>query len=106
MHLLCVDDAGTICPLHKITQNYFVLAGPIIPEEEWHHLKDVFFEIREKFKIQGEIKWRFFGQRPGREDKENNLSHLSILDRDKLRKELLEALVANKSIKIITVILH
>lgn len=106
MHLLCIDDSGTICPAHKITQDYFVLAGPIIPEEEWHNLKDIFFKICETFNVQGEIKWRFFGQRPGREDKKNTLSHLNTCERDKLREELLEALIAIKSIKIITVTLH
>lgn len=106
MHLLCVDDSGTISPPHKITQDYFVLAGPVIPEEEWHNLKNVFFKIRETFNVQGEIKWRFFGQRPGREDEKNTLSHLNTIERDKLRETLLEALVTIKSIKIITVILH
>ncbi len=82
------------------------MAGPIIPEEQWRKLKEVFFEICDRFDVHGEIKWRFFGQRKGREDKENSLSHLSIHEKDKLREAFLSVLIANESIKIVIVVIH
>ena len=106
MHLFFLDDSGTISPSNKITHNHFVLAGPIIPEDQWRNLQKIFFEICNQFNVQGEIKWRFFGQKRGCEDDENTLLHLNIDKRDELRKALLEALIANESIKILVVVVH
>jgi hypothetical protein len=106
MQLYFIDDSGTICPPNKIIQSYFVLGGLAIPEEQWRNLEISFSQICSTFKVCGEIKWRFFGQKPGREDKENTLSHLNIIERDKLRKELLLALVLYDSIKIIVGAIH
>ena len=106
MHLHFIDDSGTISPPHKITQQYFVLGGPVIPEEQWHNLETAHSKVCNDFDVRGEIKWRFFGQRHGCEDKGNTLSHLNISERDKLRTALLTALMTNESIKIIAVAIH
>ncbi len=76
MQLIFIDDSGTISPKNKISQNHFVLGGLIIPDEQWHNLEKDFSHICKDFRITGEIKWRFFGQKQGREDKDNSLSHL------------------------------
>lgn len=83
MQLYFIDDSGSISPPNKIRQAHFVLGGLVVPEEQWHSLERIFFEICKTFNVRGEIKWRFFGQRRG-EDKENTLSHLSIAERDEL----------------------
>ncbi len=106
MHILFLDDAGTISPANKIESNYFVLAGPIIPEEQWSNLEKEFYKICDQFNVHGEIKWRFFGQKRCRADDQNTLFHLDFQQRDELRKALLNALIANKSIKIISVVVH
>lgn len=106
MQLYFIDDSGTISPPNKITQNYFVLGGLIIPEEQWRNLEIEFSQICKDFKVCGEVKWRFFGQKPGHEDKSNTLSHLSIDERDRLRKAFLTTLASNESIKIIVGVLH
>jgi hypothetical protein len=106
MHLFFLDDSGTILPPNKLRQNHFVLAGPIIPEEQWSSLHKKFSEICCRFNIVGEIKWRFFGQRGGHEDRDNTLAHLNINEKDALRTALLNSLIANESIKMIAVIIH
>lgn len=106
MQLYFIDDSGTISPPTKLSQNHFVLGGLAVPEEQWHNLDRTFFQICKYFKVHGEIKWRFFGQKPGREDKENTLSHLSILDRDELRKNMLLSLTNHDSIKVIVAVVY
>ena len=102
MQLFFIDDSGSVPPQARLSNQHFVLGGLIIPEEKWHNLESEFFQICDNFKVNGEIKWRFFGQKIGREDKENTLSHLSILERDELRKILLSTAIKDPSIKIIT----
>jgi hypothetical protein len=106
MQLYFIDDSGTISSPNKIIQTHFVLGGLVIPEGQWHSLEREFFEIRKAFNVDGEIKWRLFGQRRGREEKENPLSHLSIAERDELRNTLLMALADHKSIKLIVGVIH
>ena len=63
MHLFFIDDAGSIPPGKKIAHNHFVLGGLVIPEDQWHNLERDFSQITRSFQIEGEIKWRFFGQK-------------------------------------------
>ena len=88
MYLFFIDDSGTISPSDKINQEYFVLGGLSIPEEYWHHLEKDFSSICQTFEIKGEVKWRFFGQKRGREDRDNSLLHLNLPERDLLRGAL------------------
>ncbi len=106
MHLFFIDESGSLPKEGKLTFNHFVLGGLVIPEEQWHHLEKDFFQICKRFNVQGEVKWRFFGQRHGREDRQNNLSHLGIDERDELRKSLLVAITRYNSIKIISAVTH
>lgn len=106
MHILFLDDAGTISPIDKIVSHYFVLAGPVVPEEQWPNLEKEFYKICSQFNVSGEIKWRFFGQKVCRADDQNTLSHLDFQQRDELRRTLLNTLIANESIKIISVAAH
>lgn len=106
MHLFFVDDAGSIAPGKKLSHNHFVLGGLVIPEDQWHDLERDFSEIKRNFGIMGEIKWRFFGQKKGREDKDNSLSHLTIYERDQVRKEILLAITQYRSIKVIASVTH
>lgn len=106
MHLHFTDDSGTILPPNRTDQKYFVLGGPVVPEEQWHNLEKEYSEICSHFAVKGEIKWRFFGQKEGFRDKGNTISHLNHHERDELRETLLRALVAHKSIKIINVVVH
>ncbi len=102
MHLFFIDDSGD--PSGSTT--HFVLGGTVIPGDQWHRLNDSFSSACEKFKVQGEIKWRLFGKKPKPGDRENPLSHLSFEEKDELRKLLLESLVKFNSAKIIASVAH
>jgi Protein of unknown function (DUF3800) len=106
MQLYFIDDSGTVSSPNKIIQEHFVLGGLSIPEEKWHHLEKEFSLICEHYRISGEVKWRFFGQRIGREDKDNTLSHLTIAQKDELRKALLATITKCQSIKVIVGVVH
>ncbi|HSX38634.1 MAG TPA: DUF3800 domain-containing protein [Chlamydiales bacterium] len=100
MHLYFIDDSGD--PSRSTI--HFVLGGVIIPGDQWHKLNDSFSFACEKFKVEGEIKWRLFGRKPG--DGANSISHLSFAERDNLRKFLFESLVKFNSVKIIASVVH
>ncbi len=106
MHIFSIDDSGTIPPPNKITQGHFILGGLSIPEEQWHNLERDFSQICKQFSINGEVKWRFFGQKIGREDKTNTLTHLSLLEKDQLRSKLLTSTTKYPSVKIIIGVVH
>ncbi len=102
MHLFFIDDSGD--PSGSTT--HFVLGGAVISEDQWHKLSDLFSVACEKFKVQGEIKWRLFGKKPRLGDRENPLSHLSFEEKDALRKLLLESIAKFNSVKIIASVVH
>lgn len=106
MHLFFIDEAGSISPGKKVPHNHFVLGGLVIPEDQWHNLEKDFSQITKYFRVVGEIKWRFFGQKKGHEDKANTLSHLAINERDRLRERLLTTLTKYQSIRIIACVTH
>ncbi len=89
MHLFFIDDSGSIPQGGNFTYRHFVLGGIVVPEEQWHNLEKDFFRICKNFKVLGEVKWRFFGQKKGHETSQNSLAHLSIQERDELRRSLM-----------------
>lgn len=101
MHLFFIDDSGSLPNGASLVHNHFVLGGLVIPEEQWHNLEKDFSRLCKKFQVKGEVKWRFFGQKIGRTDKRNSLSHLTIQERDELRSCLLAAVTKYNSVKII-----
>ncbi|MDC1020000.1 DUF3800 domain-containing protein [Alphaproteobacteria bacterium] len=102
MHILFIDESGTPpSPDQKKNTPYFVLGGVIIPEQLWHDVKDDLDKIKNKYSIQGEIKWRFFAPNG---KKENTLSALTPCEKESLRSELYSVLNKYKSIKTICVI--
>lgn len=102
MQILFIDESGTPPAAPKGGQHYFVLGGVIIPEGVWHHVASTLGDIRKRFDIKGEIKWRFFA--PGNKDSVNSLAHLNTADRNKVRSKIFNILTARKSIKIIAVV--
>lgn len=100
MHILFVDESGTAPPPDKATSTpLFVLGGIVVPEEVWPKLKTDLEVAKRRYSVTGEIKWRFFA--PPRGGKAHSLSHLSHVERDALREELLGAVARYKAIRII-----
>ena len=102
MHILFIDESGTPPPPDKTEATpYFVLGGVIIPEHLWRKVKNDLDTIKDKYSIQGEIKWRFFSPDQRRK---NTLSGLVVSEKESLRSELYSVLNKYKSIKTICVI--
>ncbi|MEA1013890.1 DUF3800 domain-containing protein [Sphingosinicella sp. LY1275] len=80
---------------------YFVIAGVIIHEAQWHDIAAELKALKAKpeFNIEGEIKWRFFG--PNNQDPANGLQHLDQAARDAFRGGLYGILTKRKAVKII-----
>ncbi|MDG4899681.1 MULTISPECIES: hypothetical protein [unclassified Mesorhizobium] len=54
---------------------YFVIAGLIMHEAQWHGIADEVRRIKTKYGVTGEIKWRYFG--PDNTDPGNSVAHLN-----------------------------
>lgn len=102
MHILFLDESGTIIPENKQNSKYFTIGGIIIPEDYWQDIYKKLKELKKQYKITSEIKWRFFS--PHNKDEDNGLRHLSFEEKNKVRDKLYEIISAYKSIKIISAI--
>ena len=102
MQMLFVDESGTPAPPDRIdTSPIFVLGGAIIPDEFWHRVKADLDRIKTKYRISGEVKWRFFA--PDNR-KLHSMSHLDAAAKEALRSDLLDVLCRYKSIRAMSVI--
>jgi hypothetical protein len=104
MQILFVDESGTPPPPTKTTTRYFIAGGVILAEDQWHHIEYDLNYLKSQYKIEGEVKWRYFGQARGREVEKNNLKHLDLHSRDKLRTEILGIIQKYQSIKLIVTV--
>ncbi|MEK7660942.1 MAG: DUF3800 domain-containing protein [Pseudomonadota bacterium] len=101
MQILFIDESGSPPPVDKVPNSpLFVLGGAIIPDDFWHRVKvDLDAAVRE-FKINGEIKWRYFS--PDNR-KQHSLSHLNAAEKEALRTKLFGIIAKYKSIRTIAV---
>lgn len=99
MHLFFIDESGSAPPPEKKNTKYFVLGGVSIPEDHWHSISD---ELKIKYGIDHEIKWRFFS--PHNKDDENKIRFLDIEKKEAFRKELFSSITKYKAVKIISVV--
>jgi Protein of unknown function (DUF3800) len=96
MHLLFVDESGTP-PRPGIQSRYFVVAGVIVPEAIWHRLRDAILGLKLRYKIRGEIKWRYFA--PGNDDLGNPMKGLDQVARNQIRTDMIKIITSESSIK-------
>lgn len=107
MYLCFIDESGTPPkPTAKRPRPYFVIAGVIIHEAQWHEIAKEVAQLRRRreFQVHGEIKWRYFGTE--NDDPANPLLHLSPDKRDEFRRLLFEILTRRRSVKIIGCVSH
>ena len=103
MHILFVDESGSPPEATKAeSQPYFVLGGIVIPEDIWAKLAADLARLKANYKVEGEIKWRYFA--PDRGGKAHALSHLSAAERESLRTQLYQAVGRYKSVRLICVV--
>ncbi len=102
MQILFLDESGAVISEDKKHSKYFTIGGVIIPEDYWHDIHKKLKEIKKQYKINSEIKWRFFS--PHNKDEDNGLKHLSFEEKNKVRDKLYEIISAYKSVKIISIL--
>ena len=102
MQILFVDESGSPPPIDKINDSpFFVLGGVIIPDDFWHRVKSDLDFIRKKYKIIGEIKWRYFAPH---HKSVHSLNHLSVHQKEDLRSEMYNIINKYKSVKTICIV--
>lgn len=102
MHLLFLDESGTIVAEDKKHSKCFVIGGVIIPEIHWKEIYKKLRILKKQYNINSEIKWRFFS--PHNNEEENGLKHLSFEKKNDVRTKLYEIISSYKSIKIISTV--
>ena len=107
MQLFFIDESGTIPPKNcAIDVTYFVLGGIIIPEGLWHTIDKELDLIKKRYKVYGEIKWRYFFSALKEGTKQHHLSHLNLLEKENLRISIYNLLKKFKSIRSICVVVN
>lgn len=102
MHLFFIDESGSLSPPGKQRpEDKFVLGGVIISESTWFKINADLKQLRKKYHVTGEIKWRYFF---AHKNKETPLSHLSPELKEQFRTDLYRIINQYKSIKVISVI--
>jgi len=102
MHLLFIDESGSLAPIGKHgPEDKFVLGGIIISEQTWFKVNEDLAAVKRKYNILGEIKWRYFFTSL---NKRTTLSHLCEPVKEQLRTDIYSIISRYKSIKIISVI--
>ncbi len=102
MHLLFIDESGSLAPIGKHgPEDKFVLGGIIISEHAWFKVNEEFLSLKKKYSVLGEIKWRYFFASP---QKQTPLSHLDKTVKEQFRTDLYTIISRYKSIKIISTI--
>ncbi len=102
MHLLFIDESGSLSPVGKHKpDDKFVLGGIIISEDTWFKIDSDLKYLKKKYRIEKEIKWRYFFQA---KDKATSISHLDDQQKEQLRTDVYSIISKYKSIIIISVI--
>lgn len=102
MFLCFVDESGSPPQVQKAAlRRYFVIAGLIMPEGDWHGIARELQTLREQpeFGVTGEIKWRFFG--PDNSDHDNSVAHLTQHTRDRFREQIFAIITKRQGVKLI-----
>lgn len=100
MHILFIDESGALTPKDKTQPGaMFVLGGVVIPEDQWHHVSKELSQIKDQYKIDSEIKWRYFASR-----KEGGIQHLDPILKEEVRTKIYSLITRYKSLKIISVV--
>ncbi|MBV9882200.1 MAG: DUF3800 domain-containing protein [Sphingomonadaceae bacterium] len=102
MYLCFIDESQTPPkPGQQGRPPYFVIAGVIIHEAQWHDISSELKALKAKpeFNVRGEIKWRYLG--PTNADPENPFLHLDQDARNRFREGLYAILTRRKAVKII-----
>jgi hypothetical protein len=101
MHILFVDESGTPPkPTAPNPKPYFIIAGVAMPTNSWPSLSAALVSLKAeaKFRVRGEIKWRFFGEQ--NPEAVNSVSHLSKEDRNEFRRRFFHLLIDRPEIKV------
>jgi hypothetical protein len=102
MHLIFIDESGTLSPIGKHTpDDKFVLGGIVISEDTWFKVDSDLKSLKKRFKVELEVKWRYFYQS---KDKTTSISHLDAQAKEQFRNEIFGIISKYKSIKIISAI--
>lgn len=99
MYLLFMDESGNpALNAKRISPEPCVIAGLAIPDGAWRIIDIQFRTIKERYKVAGELKWRYFGTTKG------PLGHLDKAARDALRRDIYQLVTSRNAVRIMAVV--
>jgi hypothetical protein len=98
LYFLFLDESGTPPKPEKAKGRYLVIGGIVIPEGTWPGVAKDFKKAMANYKVDGELKWKFFGTG---NDKPTSISHLFPKDKENLRTDVFKIITSRKAIKLI-----
>lgn len=100
MYLLFIDESGNP-GLHtkNVSTEPCVIASVAIPDGAWKSIDRQFRDIKSRYRIGGELKWRDFAPTP-----QAKLSHLDQSQKTRLRHEVYSLLTSRNAVRIIAVV--
>jgi hypothetical protein len=99
MYLLFMDESGNPkLDAAKISTEPCVIAGLAIPDGAWRPIDIQFRAIKTRYKVKGELKWRYFGNAKG------PLAHLKPAARDALRRDVYQLITNRNAVRIMAVV--
>jgi hypothetical protein len=99
MHLLFVDESGTPPKPASQKNDFFVIAGLVIPEDRWSGMRDKLVGLKRASHYHGEVKWRFFA--PRNDDADNPMLGWRQEDKNEFRSKVFAIVTETKSCKIV-----
>lgn len=102
MYLCFIDESQTPPkPGQHGRPPYFIIAGVIVHEAQWHDIADELRALKAKaeYDIRGEIKWRFFG--PANDHPDNTVKHLDQEAKNAFRTAFYNIISKRKAVKVI-----
>lgn len=100
MYLLFIDESGNPgLQTKNVSTQPCVIAGIAVPDGAWKQIDRQFRQIKTKYKIGDELKWRDFGT-----STRGPLAHLDRAQKTALRTEVYSLFTARNAVRIVAVI--
>ena len=97
MHLCFIDESGTPAKPDRQSPRFFIIAGLIIPEEQWYSIRHKLIGLKARKHYRGELKWRYFA--PNNRDDNNPMREWGMDERNEFRSAVFNIITGQRSVK-------
>lgn len=99
MHICFIDESGTPAKPGCLNSRYFVIAGLVVPEEQWHDIRQKLIGLKRSHRYRGELKWRYFAANNANSD--NPMLNWTPEQKDNFRTACFKIITSRRAVKVI-----